>query len=589
MIQLNSLSLSFGSRELFTDINCVVNRGEKIALLGRNGFGKSSLLKIISGDLQPTSGDVIIPKDYSIGYLSQIIKPTAKSVLAEACLKLDAETVLSYEYQAKRLLIGLGFTESNFNDDPNSLSGGFQLRLELAKQLIAKPNLLLLDEPTNYLDILSIRWLSAELKAMSSEMIIISHDRSFLEVVCNSAMIIRRKKLKKVNSTIANLLKSVAEEEENITKAYNAEQERKAEILTFVNRFRAQASKATLVQSRIKELEKLNSSPLEKDEDTLDFNFNYYKIYAKQLLELKNASFSYDGERLIFKDFSLSLTHGDRVGIVGPNGFGKSTLLRVLAGALDLKDNGSSGELNISKNCKIGLFSQTNIAELNDNDTIVDTIEAVDTSLDKTRVRSICGAMLFSGDAALKKIALLSGGERSRVLLGKIVALPTNLLFLDEPTSHLDMESIAALAKAVKSFPGTTVTVSHDETFLKDLNLNKIIYFLPTNQNPELYLGNYEEFIGQIGWSDELENSTKTQEKYLKGSGKGDYKNKKILSRLERSFDKLSKEKEEIEDKIVKASANGHYQDLKQLYSQNKSIEQKLAEVLKEIDVLTEA
>jgi ATP-binding cassette, subfamily F, member 3 len=597
MIQVKNLELTYGSRELFRDVNFVVNSGEKIALLGRNGFGKSSLLKILAGASEPTDGEVVVPKGYTIGYLEQLLKPKAKTIITEALLDLEPEMALVCEYQAKMFLSGLGFKEEQFNHDPSTLSGGFQLRLQLVKQLIAAPDLLLLDEPTNYLDILSIRWLSRELVNLPGELIIISHDKSFLEAVSNTAMIIRRKSVKKLSGSIAKLLNAVVEEEEQLTKVYEAEQVRKQEITSFVNRFRAQASKAALVQSRIKELEKLKSTALEKDEATLEFSFNCLKTHSKVLVELKKAQFSYDQKRFIFKNLDLTLELGDRVGIIGPNGYGKSTLLQVLGQSLALAEDGSSGELNFSKNCKLGLFSQTNVAYLDERLSIADTISQTNETLSNTEVRCICGAMLFGGDSALKEIKVLSGGERSRVLLAKILATPTNLLLLDEPTSHLDLESVGALARAVKRFAGTTVVVSHDEDFLNDLNLNKIIYFSPDKTNPELFLGSYQDFIIEIGWNDDIEmgrtsiksqKSEKNSDDYQKNnsSNKLNHKQSKELAKLERNYDKLSKDKEQLQKELESLSKGSYYQELQKKTLELTTIESKLLELLEQIEML---
>ena len=496
MLRISEITKSYSTQVLFSDLSLVVAPGEKIGLVGRNGHGKTTLFRLIVGEEHPDSGSIILPRDYRVGYLSQHIAFTKDSVLEEACLALS-EQESDLAYKAKAILLGLGFSENEFSQSPLKLSGGYQVRLNLAKILIAEPNLLLLDEPTNYLDIVSMRWLERFLRDWAGELLLITHDRNFMDSVATHIVGIHRQKARKVAGNTEKYFQQLSQEEE-VHEKTRLNQERKVkDVERFIERFRAKASKATVVQSRVKLLDKMERVEKLSAIDDLEFSFNATSFPGRWLLEAERISFSYgsSGPQLI-KELSLAIAKNDRIGVIGRNGRGKTTLLNLLAG--DLTPSG--GDIKTSPNVEMGYFGQTNILRLNLKNTVAEEISSVDDQNNQTRVRSICGLMMFSGEAADKPISVLSGGERSRVLLGKILVKKANLLLLDEPTNHLDMYSAEALLEAIEDFPGAIVLVTHNEEFLHRV-VNKLVVF---DRNEILiFPGGYQDFLDQVGWAEE--------------------------------------------------------------------------------------
>jgi ATP-binding cassette subfamily F protein 3 len=492
MLQASQISKEFAGRVLFKDVNFSLDSKEKLGLVGRNGSGKSTLFKILLRELAPDSGSIIFPKNYSIGYLEQHLKFTEDSVLKEAMLALPIE-IKDEKYIAEKILSGLGFSQEDFEKNPKDFSGGFQIRLNLAKVLIKKPNLLLLDEPTNYLDIIGLRWLEGFLRKYDGEVVLICHDRGFMDKVVTSVAGIHRQKLYKYKGGTDNYYQKIWEEEE-LYEATRMNQEKKVKkIEEFVTKFRAKARQASLAQSRMKMLDKMSVlDKLEKIED-MAFYFHYKECPAKTLLKANQVSFKYTDEYL-FSNLNFSIDKGDRIAIVGQNGKGKSTLLNILAGELDFE-----GEIQKHSSLAIGHFGQTNISRLSNEMTIEEEIRSSNLDLPHEKVRSIAGGMQFSGDEAKKKIRVLSGGEKSRVMLAKILAKSCNLLLLDEPTNHLDQESIEVLIEEIENFEGAAVVVTHSEYLLNQFP-NKIIYF--KDGSAQTFLGNYQEFLEKIGWND---------------------------------------------------------------------------------------
>lgn len=475
--------------------------GEKLGLVGRNGCGKSTLFKLILGEESPDSGTITFPRGYTIGHLAQHLHFSKGTVLEEACLGLADP---SEEYKAEIILSGLGFSQEQMIEDPLSFSGGYQIRINLAKLLLSDPNLLLLDEPTNYLDIVSIRWLTRFLREWKKELAIISHDRLFTDAVTTHTMYIHRGGIRKMAGDTTKLYAQVALDEEIYEKTRINEDKKRAQLEEFITRFRAQASKATLVQSKVKALERMGRKEELAFEPVLDFQFSQSPIEGKTITEVNTISFAYpatDREQpLLIEDLSFTIGRTDRIAIIGKNGRGKSTLLRLLAG--DLKP--TRGAISFRPHAKIGYFGQTNIARLSPEKTIEEEISDANVSHSRTKVRAICGTMMFSDDDALKKIKVLSGGEKSRVLLGCILARPTNLLLLDEPTNHLDMESIQALLESLKSYNGAVVIVTHSELILRDLATRLIVF---GEGKPRLVDHDYGYFLEKGGWGDEEEMS----------------------------------------------------------------------------------
>lgn len=376
-------------------------------------------------------------------------------------------------------------------------SGGYQVRIQLAKVLVGDPNLLLLDEPTNYLDIVSIRWLIRFLRDLKKEFILITHDRSFMDSVTTHTMGIHRKKIRKIEGPTEKLYQQIIKEEEVYEKTRVNDDKRRKEIELFITRFRAKARLGGLVQSRVKLLEKKEKlNKLEKMK-TLEFSFREAPTDAKWAVEAKNTSFSYDGKKpYLINNFNLIVGKNDRIGIVGRNGAGKSTLMKLLAGIMTPLE----GAVKNHPQIRMGYFGQTNIEQLNEYRTVEEEIAASHPEHDRQAARDICGAMLFEGDMALKKISVLSGGEKSRVLLGKLLVSPTHLLLLDEPTNHLDMESCDSLIAALDSFNGSVIIVTHNEMYLNALT-NRMVIF--DRDKITLYEGNYQDFLHDIGWSGE--------------------------------------------------------------------------------------
>ncbi len=498
MLQVTNLSKSYGSQALLDNINFTIAPGEKVGLVGRNGHGKTTLIKMILGGEAPDSGEIITPKGYCIGHLSQHIKFTEKTVIAEGCLALTANNSLEDEsYQVKTILHGLGFTNDDFEKDPYQLSGGYQVRLNLVKILASKPNLLLLDEPTNYLDIVSMRWLSRFLKNWENELIIITHDRTFMDSVVSHVLGIHRCSVKKIKGTTEKYLEQIALEEEIYEKTRVNQEKKFKETERFIERFRAKASKAIAVQSRIKMLDKIDRLEKLTDIADLDFKFNGADFPGKWVMETDNITFGYDKTQSpLISNLSFAVGKKDRIAIIGKNGKGKTTLLNLLA--KELKSD--AGTISHPNNLKLSYFGQTNVDRLYPDNTVEEEILMCVEDFSRGRARGICGLMMFEGDAALKKIKVLSGGERSRVLLGKILATKANLLILDEPTNHLDMQSGEALIEAISEFKGAVLLVTHNEELLHKA-VNRLIVF--DNDEVFLFEGTYQDFLDKIGWKSE--------------------------------------------------------------------------------------
>lgn len=494
MIQINNLTKSYGTRILFENLNLKLSSGQKIGFVGRNGSGKSTLFKIILGEEPYDEGEILIPKNYRIGTLRQHLHFTHKTVRDECASVLTGDAQHDV-YKVEKILFGLGFTLDDLDKDPLSFSGGYQIRLNLVKLLVTEPNLLLLDEPTNYLDIVSLRWLGAFIRSFEGEVILITHDRDFMDSVSTHTMGLRRRNVSIIKGGSAKYYEMMAGEDELYVKTKINHDKKREELIDFIARNKARASTAVMAQSKAKELEKMGIMESLEGEKDLSFSFSYRPTPAKIIMEVKNLSFGYTENDLLFQNLSFALEAKKCLAIIGKNGKGKSTLLNTLAGVL-----APAGDIITHPSTAIAHFGQTNIDRLDKNRTISEEIQSADNTLQNVKVRSICGTMMFSGDDADKKIAILSGGERSRVMLGKIIATPANLLFLDEPTNHLDMQSIDSLCDAVKRFEGSVVIVTHSEMLLRSLADQLIIF---REGGAEFFDGGYDEFLEKIGWDEE--------------------------------------------------------------------------------------
>lgn len=495
MIAVDNLSKSFGAQLLFDGISFKINRKERVGLVGRNGHGKTTLFRIIAGLESADSGTVSVPKNYRIGYVEQEPMFSAETVLQEAALGLPpAER--DRLWKVEKILFGLGFDPKDLERPPTELSGGYQVRLNLAKVLLADYDLLLLDEPNNYLDITSIRWLGRFLRGWPGEFMLITHDRSFMDSVITHVLGIHRKKVRKIAGDTGKYYGQIAQDEETYEKTRLNDERKRKEIELFISKFRAKAQLVGLVQSRIKTLAKMGKREKLEKIAALDFSFSHKPFHGKYLLSACDLSFSYEPEKPLIRDFNVSIGAGDRVCVVGKNGRGKTTLLKLFAGVLRPQQGEVTRLLNVSS----GYFEQSYIAGLDESNTVLEEITKADPEAAPRRARAICGAMMFTQDEALKKIAVLSGGEKSRVVLGKIIASPVNLLLLDEPSNHLDMESNDSLLAAIDNFEGAVVMVTHNEMFLHALAQRLVVF---QGNGIIVYEGGYQRFLEKIGWTEE--------------------------------------------------------------------------------------
>ncbi|MFA5103688.1 MAG: ABC-F family ATP-binding cassette domain-containing protein [Candidatus Margulisiibacteriota bacterium] len=525
MLQINDLSLSFDGQLLLKDISFNIHSGERIGLVGRNGSGKTTIFKLITGEIHPDEGRIILPKNYSVGYLKQHLQFNEATVLDEACQGLRPDE-RDQVWKAEKILTGLGFSEDDMYSSPAQFSGGFQVRLNLAKVLLAEPHLLLLDEPTNYLDIVSIRWLTRFLQRWRNELMIITHDRDFMNSVTTHTLGIHRQKIKKIEGSTEKLFEQIAVEEEVYENTRRKENKKRDEAMEFINRFRALAARASLVQSRIKALERMGTKEELANITELGFRFNSVEFNSQYLMNIENLSFGYSPDRILIKGLSLAIGKEDRICVVGKNGKGKSTLLRLLVGEL----KPCEGKITRHPNCQIGYFGQTNIERLSPGLTIEEELQRTRPDLNYTEIRKTCGAMMFTGDLALKEISILSGGEKSRVSLGKILLSPSNMLLLDEPTNHLDVESCDSMIAALDEFPGAVVIVTHSEMFLHHL-ANRLIVF--NEDKVFVFEGTYQDFLDRVGWEDEPKKQSKEK--------KAD-KEKRKQQALEAAYNKKQKD-----------------------------------------------
>ncbi|MEA2048703.1 MAG: ABC-F family ATP-binding cassette domain-containing protein [Campylobacterota bacterium] len=495
MIQLTNLSKSFGGQSLFKDVNLKIASNQKIGFVGRNGSGKSTLFKIILGEESYDSGDVSIPKNYMIGALRQHLVFTEKTVREECALVLPEDEQWNF-YKVEKLLFGLGFTQEDLDKDPMSFSGGYQIRINLVKLLATEPNMLLLDEPTNYLDLPSLRWLKGFIREFEGEVILITHDRDFMDSVSTHTMGVQRKGLRLVAGDSYKYYATLEMEDETYEKTKANQDKKRKELEEFVARNKARASTAALAQSKQKELDKMDDMEDLQNDATLSFQFVYKETPAKVIFRAENLGFGYNPKEPLFQGITFAMEKGKRLAIIGKNGKGKSTLLNYIAGELPHQQ----GKLDFHPSTTFAHFGQTNIERLNVKATIVDEIASVSKDIGIPQARNIAGRMMFSGELGDKKIEVLSGGERSRVMLGKIIGTPANLLFLDEPTNHLDMQSIDALADAIEDFEGSLIMVTHSEMLLHRLADALIIFH---KGGAEYFDGSYADFLEKIGWEEE--------------------------------------------------------------------------------------
>ena len=503
MINVENIAKSYGGRLLFENVSFKLNSRERVGVIGRNGHGKTTLFRAISGDEEPDEGAITFPKYYRIGYVRQQINFTQDTVLEEGLTGLPPEERDNF-WQAEKILSGLGFSDEDMQRHPGEFSGGFQVRLNLAKELISDPDLLLLDEPTNYLDITSIRWVQRFLSQWPHELMLITHDRSFMDKVITHTLGIHRGKVRKMEGHTGKYYTQIAKEEEIYEKTRANDEKRRKEVELFISRFRAKARLANMVQSRIKTLSKMEKRDKLEKMKTLDFAFREAPFTAKRVVAVENINFGYDPLSLLIRDLNITINAGERLCVVGQNGKGKTTLLKLLAGKLQPQ----KGVIKYHHSVIQGFFEQTNIESLVANNTIEDEILYTHADVDRQKARNACGAMMFGGDDALKKISVLSGGEKSRVMLGKLLVSPVNLLLLDEPTNHLDMEACDSLLTAIDGFEGAVIMVTHNELFLHALAQRLIVF---QDDRVTVFDGDYQYFLEKKGWGDGLKTKSLMQ------------------------------------------------------------------------------
>ncbi len=531
MISVEGLTVEFGGFTLFDDVSFVVNKKDRIALVGKNGAGKSTMLKIFAGLQSPTAGTISVPKETTIGYLPQQMKLADTQTVREEAEQafeyihemekemerlnlqlaertdyetesyqklIDRVTHLTehfqmmggnnYHAELERTLIGLGFTRNDFDRPTSEFSGGWRMRIELAKLLLRKPDVLLLDEPTNHLDIESIQWLENFIATRANAVILVSHDRAFIDNTTFRTVEIELGKIYDYKVKYSEYVVLRQERREQQLRAFENQQKKLADTEAFIERFRYKATKSVQVQSRIKQLEKVER--IEVDEvDTAMLNLKFppaprsgsYPVIVEDLAKRY-------GEHLIFEHATFTINRGDKVAFVGKNGEGKSTLVKCIMGEI----TDFTGKLQLGHNVKIGYFAQNQAQLLDENLTVFDTIDYVAQGDIRTKIRDILGAFMFGGEASDKKVKVLSGGEKTRLAMIRLLLEPVNLLILDEPTNHLDMRSKDVLKDALKEFDGTVIVVSHDREFLDGL-VDKVYEF--GNKRVVEHLGGIYDFL----------------------------------------------------------------------------------------------
>ena len=490
MLTLSQVTKSFGGRVLFEDAALQVNSGDRIGLIGPNGAGKSTLFSLLLKYDEPDEGNVSLQRGTRVGFLPQETASVGEHTVME--LAAGAEADGRSEAMAKRILSGLAFRESDFHRPLRELSGGWIMRAHLSRLLVEQPDLLLLDEPTNHLDLETLGWFQNHLSGYPGAILTISHDREFLNLICRSIVEIRHRKLIRYTGNFdACLVQKKARDEQHLA-AYRNQQKEIAHLEDFINRFRAKASKAAQAQDRIKQLARMEriEAP-ESDEATVSFRFPQPPRGGQRVIVLDSVRQAY-GDKVIYENLNLEVERGQRTVLVGPNGAGKSTLLKILADHLPIQ----AGTRTPGHNCGIGYFAQHRTDGLDTKRTVLEEVQSISKPVPEQAARTVLGSFLFRGDDVFKRIGVLSGGEKSRVALVKLLLDPPNFLLLDEPTTHLDMASINALVAALQPYEGTLVFVSHDVHFIRSL-ATTVLHINAGRLTP--YAGDYDYYLEKSG------------------------------------------------------------------------------------------
>jgi ATP-binding cassette subfamily F protein 3 len=639
MIDLSNISLQFGGKYLFKDVNYRISSGDKISLVGANGTGKSSLLKIIAGLIEAESGEVLKQKRISIGYLPQEnVTHFGKSLLEEASSaltdiielqnkekqiaqslndetltdeekmdlahqlgevhhKLDGLDSYSAESKVEKILVGLGFAEEDFSRLTDQFSGGWQMRIALAKILISQNDILLLDEPTNHLDIDSLEWLINFLKAYSGGLLIVSHDKNFVNQVTNRTLEILLGKFYTFKGDYNSYIKYKIERDQLAVNQFGQQQKKIKETQKFIERFRYKATKSRQVQSRIKQLEKVELIELPEDKSEINIRFPEPPQSGRTPIKLNSIFKSYDDKK-VFAGIDFEIEKGEKIAFVGPNGAGKSTLAKIIAGVIDF----NSGERIIGHNAILSYYAQDVADNLNPDLDILETVYGIAKEKTVGQLRSLLGSFLFSGDDVFKKVGVLSGGEKSRVALCKILLTKANLIILDEPTNHLDYTSKLILQKALIDFKGTLILVSHDIDFLRDL-ATKVIDI--RKGIVKTYLGDIDYFLSKRNdfflsddkispsKKEKTENSNRKDQKRFEAELRRQKYNatkdlSKEISKAEQQISFLENEQKLLEDKLADPQVYTNGVLVKETTAQFNSLKSQLDSTIKKWEELNE-
>jgi ATP-binding cassette subfamily F protein 3 len=599
MISVNSVTVSFGGYDLFDNVSFLINPKDRVGLAGKNGAGKSTMLKLISGLQNPTKGDISKPNDYTIGYLPQdMIHQHGRTVYAEAATAFeeiqrlenrleeineqlntrtdyesdaymdliteltDINTRLSYlgaenrEEEIEKILKGLGFERTDLTRQTTEFSGGWRMRIELAKLLLRKPDILLLDEPTNHLDIESIQWFEDTLSTFPGAVVLISHDKQFLDNVTSRTIEISNQKVYDYKTNYSRYLVLRQERKEQQENAAKNQQKVIDQTEALIDKYRAKASKAAFAQSLIKKLDRMELVEVdESDTTSISFRFPPPAHCGKIVLTVENAGKVY-GTKRIFKDANFILTKGDKIALVGRNGEGKSTFMKMIANQTDYE-----GSIQVGHNVKVGYFAQDQAEKLDPNKTVFETIDELAAGEVRKNVRALLGSFLFGGDDIDKKVRVLSGGERGRLALCKLLLEPYNLLILDEPTNHLDIRSKDVLKRALLAYEGTAIIVSHDRDFLTDLT--EKMYEFRSGQVRE-HLGGMVEFMNKL-----------KQQRLNELNAKTPFVKEKVEEK--QKAQPVNNEKEQ-EQKQLKTSISKSEKEIERLEKEIKLIDEKLSD-----------
>ncbi len=581
MLTINNLSFYFGGRAIFEDTSLQIKPKDKIGLIGLNGKGKSTLLKLIVGEYQPDAGSISKASDCTLGFLNQdlLSYQTDDSILLVAMQAFERELELqhkidevlhemetnyrdelvdtlgrlqeefdhlggySIQSKAEEILEGLGFKTSDLDKPLKAFSGGWRMRVMLAKLLLQKPSLLLLDEPTNHLDLPSIQWVEKYIASYENAVIVVSHDREFLDNVCNSIVEVTNNKLTQYSGNYSFFVEEKALRSEIQKGAYENQQAQIRQTERFIERFKAKASKSRQVQSRIKALNKLDLIDDVIDETAkVHFRFRFGTQPGRQVMGLEDVSKAYD-DKVIFKNTTASIERGDKIVLIGANGKGKSTLLRIISGTEQV-----DGERKMGHNVKFSFYAQHQLESLHLDETLLEELKYADSSKSENELRAVLGCFLFGGEEVFKKIRVLSGGEKSRVALAKILISEANFLLLDEPTNHLDMQSVNILVQALDQYEGTYVIVSHDRHFISQVS-NKV-WYIEENEIKE-FPGSYDEFViwmEENGKQLDMGGPSKKEDKAEKGSAEPQSNSRPVAQNTDAK--KLEKEIAELETQI---------------------------------------